>query len=205
MDTTSVGARIKEAREAKGLTQAGLGSRLDPPVDQTYVSRWEKGKVTPRGSIRIQIADALGVDVEWLRTGQGQMLSGGQQIPAIALEIAPGKEHYLSEARHTLLEFQDFLEKAIASGATNEASRVQGIAILRGTLRKLLLAEGWEIPEDVDAASIAEIYSRAAELGVDALPISKKRKLVIMLASNEAKTGEPPTDEEIKALMDLAK
>lgn len=71
MMTNTVGSRIKHARERAGLTQAELGERLG--VDQTYVSRWERDEITPRGSTRLKIANALGVRTEWLRTGEGAM------------------------------------------------------------------------------------------------------------------------------------
>lgn len=55
-----IGIRIKEARKAKGLTQADLASRLG--IGRTAITKWEKGviKNLKRDTIQ-QIADILGI------------------------------------------------------------------------------------------------------------------------------------------------
>lgn len=63
----SVGDRIRQRRTALGLTQLELASRLD--LDSMSVSRWERGVVVPRPETVVRIADALGVEVRWLITG----------------------------------------------------------------------------------------------------------------------------------------
>jgi transcriptional regulator with XRE-family HTH domain len=54
------GQRIRDARQAAGLTQAQLALALG--VDQANVSRWERGMLSPRDDRRARIAEILGVD-----------------------------------------------------------------------------------------------------------------------------------------------
>lgn len=58
-----VGERIREAREAKGWSQAALARELPGTVDGPSVSRWERGKVAPNPDTLEALADALDVDV----------------------------------------------------------------------------------------------------------------------------------------------
>lgn len=44
------------------MSQATLGSLLDPSVSQATVSRWEDGKMEPRLAYKIQIGQVLGAD-----------------------------------------------------------------------------------------------------------------------------------------------
>ncbi|MEJ7784741.1 MAG: helix-turn-helix transcriptional regulator [Solirubrobacteraceae bacterium] len=61
-----IGSNIKAAREAKNLTQRGLGQAMN--VDPQYVSRWERGVVLPSpGNVQTLIAH-LSIDMGWLYT-----------------------------------------------------------------------------------------------------------------------------------------
>ena len=64
----SIGLRIREARQAAGLTQETLAARLD--VSQPTVNRWETGDNEP-GNQQIQrLAEALATVPEWLAFGR---------------------------------------------------------------------------------------------------------------------------------------
>jgi len=54
-----LGERIRRARTASGLTETALAARLD--VDQSTVSKWERGEIQPLGLRRRELARALGV------------------------------------------------------------------------------------------------------------------------------------------------
>ncbi len=62
-----LGRRIAELRELAGLKQHELSARLGK--GQTEVSRWENGHVKPEYDNLVKIAEALGVDVSHLVTG----------------------------------------------------------------------------------------------------------------------------------------
>ena len=64
--------RIKELREAAGLSQADVVRAMG--VDQAAVVRWEQGTVMPRAAKLPQLADLLGCTIDALfgRDGPGQ-------------------------------------------------------------------------------------------------------------------------------------
>jgi transcriptional regulator with XRE-family HTH domain len=65
---STFGERVRRERRARDLTQAGLG-QLVGAVQQT-IYQIEKG-VAGETRFVVRIAQALDVNAEWLRTGQG--------------------------------------------------------------------------------------------------------------------------------------
>lgn len=55
-----VGERIKRGRKAAGLTAKELGEKLKPPVTQSGISSWERGRTTPSAEMRDQLEAILG-------------------------------------------------------------------------------------------------------------------------------------------------
>ncbi|HAV22586.1 MAG: hypothetical protein A2X67_14570 [Ignavibacteria bacterium GWA2_55_11] len=78
---TTLGQRIREARQAKGFDQARLAAKLD--IATRTLQRWEKGEQEPDGSDIMRIARATGVLPQWLLTGDGGQyaVSGANIIP----------------------------------------------------------------------------------------------------------------------------
>lgn len=68
MDQYVTGATIRALREQKGLTQAQLAEKLF--VSDKTVSKWENGKGYPDISLLENVAEALGVSVAELLSGQ---------------------------------------------------------------------------------------------------------------------------------------
>jgi len=62
-----VGKRIRQAREAVGMTQIQLGSRVG--VSDAAITQYEGGRNLPRLRRLEAIAEVLGVTTEWLLTG----------------------------------------------------------------------------------------------------------------------------------------
>jgi len=72
--TNTIGERIRQMRESKGVSQGRLGKEIG--TSGTLVGSWERGEVEPRGTSLNKIASALGVLPEWLRTGKGPKTAG---------------------------------------------------------------------------------------------------------------------------------
>lgn len=72
-------SRIKEARENLAWSQEDLARRMH--VTQPTVSNWEAGRKSPRTQIMIRLAQVLGVSMEWLSTGRGEMRPPAQNMP----------------------------------------------------------------------------------------------------------------------------
>ena len=59
----AVGTAIELHRSYKGMTQAQLGSYLDPPLTRAAISNMEKGRQRILAHTLCHIADILGVEV----------------------------------------------------------------------------------------------------------------------------------------------
>ncbi len=64
--------RIKLLREKAGLTQADFGARVG--AQQTTVSAWEVGRITPNSTTIRSICQTFDIREEWLRTGEEPMM-----------------------------------------------------------------------------------------------------------------------------------
>lgn len=68
MDKAAIGARIKEARVTKGITQEQLAEKTG--VNTTYISDIERGAKFPSLSLFIKIVDELGVSADYILCGE---------------------------------------------------------------------------------------------------------------------------------------
>ncbi|MGA9119912.1 MAG: S24 family peptidase [Bacteroidota bacterium] len=68
---STIGDRIREARENKGLDQNSLSAKVG--VATRTLQRWEKGEQTPDGVALTSLAKLTGVQPSWLLTGDGEM------------------------------------------------------------------------------------------------------------------------------------
>lgn len=87
-----MGERIVIARASQGLTQADLAERLGKSYQQ--VSQWERDEGVPRAKNLGALAEALGIEMEWLRTGAGPMLPPLKSLDLQACAREPGGEPY---------------------------------------------------------------------------------------------------------------
>lgn len=60
----SFGARVRQAREMAGLTQAAVAEAIG--IDHVAVSRYERGAVVPRADRVVALARTLSVSCSWL-------------------------------------------------------------------------------------------------------------------------------------------
>jgi len=66
---SNVHSRIKQAREAAGLTQAQLAKEINS--GRVSISRWETGEAIPSHHVLASIGYATGFSPDWLREGEG--------------------------------------------------------------------------------------------------------------------------------------
>ena len=64
----SFGERLRRLREAKGMTQTGLGMKLH--TSQNMMHRYETDKTYPGALILESMADVLGVSMDYLWKGK---------------------------------------------------------------------------------------------------------------------------------------
>ncbi len=68
---STIGDRIREARDTKKLDQATLAAKAG--IVTRTLQRWEKGEQIPDGISITKIAKATGAHPHWLLTGEGEM------------------------------------------------------------------------------------------------------------------------------------
>lgn len=68
---STIGDRIREARENKEFDQATLADKVG--IVTRTLQRWEKGEQVPDGVSITKIAKVTGVHPNWLLTGDGEM------------------------------------------------------------------------------------------------------------------------------------
>jgi SOS-response transcriptional repressor LexA len=68
---STIGNRIREARENKELDQHSLAVKVDVVV--RTLQRWEKSEQVPDSNYLMHLAKQLAVRPEWLLTGEGEM------------------------------------------------------------------------------------------------------------------------------------
>lgn len=90
--------RIKELRDALGITLEEFGSRLG--VTRTAISRLERGNRGVTDQMAISICREFGVNEQWLRTGEGEMF---EQTRASVLDRL-ATEYDLSREQRSVIE-----------------------------------------------------------------------------------------------------
>ena len=109
--------RIKEIRQAKGLTQQEFADVLK--VSRNNIAGYETGRTDPSASAISLICKTFSVSETWLRTGEGEMFSENsreEQISAfmgdtLAAEPEDFKKRFVSMLASLNLEEWKLLEK----------------------------------------------------------------------------------------------
>ena len=95
---STLGARVRQLRTAAGLTQDELAADR---CSKEYISQIERGKTRPTPATLDWIAEALGVDVTYLETGQSWSEYAAVEAAVARAEAAVEGQHY-EEALETL-------------------------------------------------------------------------------------------------------
>ena len=74
----SFSERIKKLRKYLGLSQKEFGGEIG--VGTSHVSQWERGLSMPSSKALMGMAH-LGVNINWLLTGDGEMMMGAPSFP----------------------------------------------------------------------------------------------------------------------------
>lgn len=101
-----IGERIKAASEEGGLSPIDMADRAG--VSHTTVYRWINGESEPRRNALAAFAEANGIALQWLKTGEGPMREGG------AGQADPDYAYFYAESDHALIPLV-----RVAAGAGN--------------------------------------------------------------------------------------
>lgn len=90
----TLGARLRYARTAKGLSQQQVADELG--INRVNISTWESDNTRPDISRLPDIAGAYGVTEAWLLTGQGQAPEKTERVKrtrsAKVVDLVPGEQ-----------------------------------------------------------------------------------------------------------------
>lgn len=68
----TIGERMRDARKAKGLTQATLAEKVR--LKRNTIAIYETNNIEPSERSVLAICAVLGINEKWLLTGEGEML-----------------------------------------------------------------------------------------------------------------------------------
>ena len=115
-DRATLGDRIAAAREAAGLTQAQLATRLG--VRTKTLDAWERDSSEPRANRVQMLAAMLNVSLRWLLSGEGDGITDSPDAATDARQIAEALED-LRRMRAQL--------KALAEGVAKVERRLMSL------------------------------------------------------------------------------
>lgn len=95
---SSFAERLEEARKEKGFTQKAISDQIG--ITDAYMSQMSTGKRMPSDRTAKDLAEALGVNVQWLVEGTGPKkpdLSREQAISEIVGKVLEGNDNSFIE------------------------------------------------------------------------------------------------------------
>lgn len=162
-ETTGIGARIAEARAARGLTGTRLGELVGLRKDQ--VSKIESGRRRVDVSELPRFASALGVTI--------RQLLGQAERPALAMaarlaaDAAPSATAPARRRARQLLELDDLLTQV--GGMTPARSSAAGARVMELARQRFAAAPTTKSAARRQGLELAEMTRRELDLGSDAL------------------------------------
>jgi len=91
----TIGARIKQVRKEREETQKEFADKLG--LKQNTIATYEMGRIAPSDRTIFDICDKFGVNEEWLRTGEGEMLvkkTREQELREFFQDILKGSDNF---------------------------------------------------------------------------------------------------------------
>ena len=128
----SLGARIKRAREQRGLSQAALAKSLR--ISTGAVGQWETGRVQPSQTRLDVVASILGVTPAWLAAGVEEPVDPSPR-PEVEYEVPISVDAALArEARRLGVDVPAVLDRYLRQ-IVAEARQKQWLAENHGALQ----------------------------------------------------------------------
>jgi transcriptional regulator with XRE-family HTH domain len=121
----SIGRRIRDARQAKGLSQTDLARDL---VSPSYISLIEADKRSPEADVLATLAERLGTTVGWLSTGVEPSVGRAEQLSLryAELALANGQPDEAAREFRQLSQSRDGVTRFLASWGLARALEALG-------------------------------------------------------------------------------
>lgn len=118
--------RITAARKARGWTQAQLAEAIG--LSRNYVWMIESGDRTPPDRTIADICRVLGVNENWLRTGEGEMLrqlSEDEELELIFDQIHMGTDPTIRTIIRAYWKLPDNAKEAVRQFSVDAAAQIK--------------------------------------------------------------------------------
>ena len=115
MREIEVGLRVREAREAAGLSKSGLARAVG--VSHTAVDNWERGEVEIKAGNLLAIERATKYSFRWIMTGRGPKEAGSFVELSDAVQKAVEKLSQMDQVR------QEYFARQIVEYALLESPK----------------------------------------------------------------------------------
>lgn len=104
---SSIKDRLKLFRKDKGLTQGDVATQT--AISRTYISTIEAGRQEPSFSFIKTLSKTYNLSIDWLLTGEGEMMRGKGEAESVAAEAveALSEDRMLEKIVLMLAEMSD--------------------------------------------------------------------------------------------------
>jgi transcriptional regulator with XRE-family HTH domain len=159
-----IGRRIRNAREASGLTQQQLAKELG--VQQSVISNYEKGKTWPRPETINKLSHILDVPVNWLSNTASEMVTLQARLALSFLHIQNIEQlPFCCASLRQLLHDHDLQVIGISftflHDDSNDATTYESVGLHTG---KIVVTDGKVLSSMRDYWDRGEIWSRPVEM-----------------------------------------
>ncbi|WP_460101120.1 LexA family transcriptional regulator [Pseudomonas sp. H3_C08] len=127
-------ARLKKALAEKDIPEWGAGARLAKMAGVTpkATSKWMNGESMPGGAKMLAVANALGVRVEWLEYGRGDMLESSLPHPVEDERIPPRGFELQDDPNYTGV-LQLTAQGSAGTGEDNTHVEIRGVMAFKSS------------------------------------------------------------------------
>lgn len=146
------GQRLELARKRAGFSLRGLSNALGGQPSHQAIRKYEKGEMTPSGSVLVALARALGVSVDFLMSDQVQALAG--------VEFRKRSSTSAKDRARVEAEVMDQVDRYLTVEELLELDSAHWTSPIQPT----------RLADEADAEEVAERVRDAWDLGDDPIP-----------------------------------
>ena len=139
-----VSLRLKELRDSLKLSQKKMGDMLG--IAQTTYANYESGKANIPDELKTKLINSVGLNVNWLLTGNGEMIVSAVSNPSSSNQLAIDSGEYKTPSGKTILIQKDsstysvpILASKVSAGPGCEWSQADFRELRMPTLEKFFL------------------------------------------------------------------
>ena len=122
----TIGERMRDARKAKGLTQATLAEKVR--LKRNTIANYETNNIEPSERSVLDICAVLGINEKWLLTGEGEMLrqlSEDEELELIFDQIHMSTGQTIRAIIRTYWKLPDNAKEAVRKFILDAAAQIK--------------------------------------------------------------------------------